>query len=366
MPTHARRLLALSLCALAACARVPEEPPRPPILYPPPPDAPRVQYLTSIRAVTDMPRASSPLADLVLGPPEEGMRVWKPYGVAMQGTRLFICDTIINNVLIFDFADGSARSLSTNLGADILRNPINIAVATDGTKYVADALRGQVVVFGPDDRYQTAWGTPEEMTPCDVLVVGNRLAVADLLDDEIEIWDRRTGERLSAFGGPGSGPGQFRAPTNLALSPDGTLCVSETHGFRVQRLTLEGDPLLTFGGIGTGFGQFTRPKGVAVDPAGRICVVDSAFANVQIFTDSGELLMFFGGGGPDVSNLDLPADVEIVTDPASLALFEPFVAPGRRISHLFLVSSQFGVPRINVYGFLDEGETPVDRARPVP
>jgi hypothetical protein len=105
---------------------------------------------------------------------------------------------------------------------------------------------------------------------------------------------------------------------------------------------------------------------VAVDPAGRICVVDSAFANVQIFTDDGELLMFFGGAGPDVSNLDLPADVEIVTDPVSLALFEPFVAPGHRISHLYLVSNQFGVPRINVYGFLGEGETPADHSRPVP
>ena len=50
--------------------------------------------------------------------------------------------------------------------------------------------------------------------------------------------------------------------------------------------------------------------------------------------------------------------VEIVSDPAIVARFERFVAPGHRITHLILVSSQFGVPRVNVYGFLDSAADP--------
>jgi DNA-binding beta-propeller fold protein YncE len=280
--------------------------------------------------------------------------------VAMHGSRLYVCDTIINNVLVFDLDSGDARLLSTNLGADALRQPINIAVAPDGTIYVADADRGQVVVFDSAERFVAAFGDPASVSPCDVAVIGDRLAVADLAGNQVEIWDRTTGEIIAVHGEQGSGLGQFQAPTNLAVSPDGTLCVSETHNFRIQRMDQAGNAISAFGGLGTGFGQFTRPKGVSIDPAGRVYVVDAAFSNVQVFSPDDELLIFIGGPGPDVSNLDLPADVEIVSDPALVARFERFVAPGHRIAHLILVSSQFGVPRVNVYGFLDgEADAPM-------
>jgi sugar lactone lactonase YvrE len=276
--------------------------------------------------------------------------------VALHGGRLFVCDTVLNNVISYDFRSGDVRLLSTNLGADRLRNPINIEIADDGTKYIADIERGQVVVFGPDDSYQTSLGLPGSAQPCDVAIDGDRLFVADLQDDEIEIWDRHTGQAVGAFGGPGSEPGQFHGPTNISLAPDGTLWVTDTNGFRIQHLTAEGEPLLVLGRVGMSHGEFARPKGIAVDPAGRPHVVDAAFNNVQIFNDRGDLLMFYGGSGPDRSHLDLPADVEIVTDPGAITLFADRVMPGEEVAYLLLVSSQFGEPRVNVYGFLDTGD----------
>ncbi len=352
-----RRGAPLILAALLACARAPDLRERPLIFYPLPPDTPRVQYLATIASTADLPRRTSAFADFVLGAESTATRLWKPYGVAMRGQRLYVCDTILNNVLIFDLAEGTIEALSSNLGAETLRNPINITIAPDGMKYVADPLRHQVVVFDDRDRYVTAWGDPDEVAPCDVAVAGDLLFVADIASHEIEVWDRATGEHLRTIGEEGNEPGQFAAPTNLALAPDGTLCVTDTHNFRVQRLTLEGEPLSVIGGIGTGLGQFTRPKGIAVDPEGRICVADAAFSNVQVFDRDGALLMFIGGPGPDRSNLDLPADVEVVTDPEAIALFEESVEPGHRLSHLILVSSQFvSRPGVNVYGFLAQPE----------
>jgi DNA-binding beta-propeller fold protein YncE len=288
--------------------------------------------------------------------------MWKPYGVAMDRGRLYICDTVLNNVLVYDLERGGVRPLSSNIGADILRNPINIAIGPDGTKYVADALRHQVVVFGSEDQYLTSWGRPGEVTPCDVAVAGDLLLVADVASDEVEIWDRATGEPLRVIGSPGNEPGQFHGPTNIAIAPDGTLYVTETHNFRVQHLTLDGEVLSVFGEIGTGFGRFSRPKGVAVDPSGRVYVVDAGFSNVQIVDEAGRLLMFISGPGPDPSHLDLPADVEIVTDPETVARFAEHVAPGQRLSHLILVSSQFGEARVNIYGFLAQPEVSAEFA----
>jgi hypothetical protein len=331
------------------------EPERPPIVYPAPPDPPRIQYLASIASTGALPRRQTTFQDFVLGVDSNTGQMLKPYGIALHGGRLFVCDTVLNNVISYRFDSGAVRLLSTNLGADRLLNPINIAIAPDGTKYIADIDRGQVVVFGPDDSYQTSLGLPGSAQPCDVAIDGDRLFVADIQDDEIEIWDRRTGEALGAFGGPGNEPGQFHGPTNIALAPDGTLWVTDTNGFRIQHLTAEGEALLVHGRVGMGHGEFARPKGIAVDSAGRAHVVDAAFNNVQVFNDRGDLLMFYGGSGPDRSHLDLPADVEIVTDPDAVALFADRVMPGERVSHLLLVSSQFGEPRVNVYGFLDEG-----------
>lgn len=350
---------------LLACARAPERAPAPPVFYPPPPDVPRVQYLTSIASARDLPRRRSGFAEFLFGPEEGVRRLVKPYGVAMRGARLYVCDTILNNVLVLDLVSGRVDTLVSNIGADSLRNPINIAIAPDGTKYVADAGRHQVVVFDADDRLVGAFGRPGEMTPVDVAVDGERLLVADTEHDEIEFRDRATGARLGAAGQSGHRLGEFHTPTNVAVAPDGTILVSDTQNFRIQRLEATGAPRDVLGALGVGLGQFARPKGVAVDPEGRICVVDAAFNNVQIFDPAGQLLMFFGGFGPDRSNLDLPADVTIVDDPESLALFRHHVAPGHALSHLILVSSQFGEPRINVYGFLaPPGESPPPEAAP--
>jgi hypothetical protein len=84
---------------------------------------------------------------------------------------------------------------------------------------------------------------------------------------------------------------------------------------------------------------------------GNIYVVDAAFENIQIFDRNEQLLLFFGGPGNGPGEINLPAQILIDYDHAGL--FQDKVAPGYRIGHLILVTSQYGENKVNVYAFLE-------------
>ena len=131
----------------------------------------------------------------------------------------------------------------------------------------------------------------------------------------------------------------------------------DTGGFEVQVYDLDGKYLRTIGEHGLGAGAFARPKGVAADHDGLAYVVDAAAQVVQMFDGEGRLLMYFGQPGASArGELTLPAAVKVDYD--DVGLFQKFVAPGRQIEYLILVTSQFGTHMVNVYGFLKKSGTP--------
>lgn len=58
--------------------------------------------------------------------------------------------------------------------------------------------------------------------------------VIDLTNDQIHSYDPSGVLRFS-FGGPGSGPGQFSGPQDLAIAPDGSIFVADTSNHRIQK-----------------------------------------------------------------------------------------------------------------------------------
>ena len=100
-------------------------------------------------------------------------------------------------------------------------------------------------------------------------------------------------------------------PTDIFVSQDGRIFVSDSLNFRVQIFTPDGKFLNTFGIAGTGPGFFSRPKGIAVDSEGNIYVVDALFDNVQIFDERGNLLMDFGSIGENYGEFWLPSGIFI-------------------------------------------------------
>lgn len=340
----------LSLMSTAGCNRRVGTPPRDrgPIFFPPPPVQPRVQYLGAVSSSADLPRPRRPFADFILGPAPLRYPLVKPISALISGTKLYVCDTILNSVLVYDLATGEAGPLPGDRANGKIKQPNNIAVDEMSRLYVADKDRGALLIYDSEGFFEYAWGRPGEVQPVAVAVAPEVLYVCDILDHEIEVWDRRDGHLLSSFGGKGSEPGQFYLPTQLAIDPHGNLVVTDTGNFRVQVLSPTGEPLRQIGGMGTGLGRFAWPKGMDVDDRGRIYVADSRLANVQIFDEMGRLLLFFGGPGPDRGNLDLPAGLSVHPWPP-IPWLENRLAEGFDPEFLVIVVSQKGQGFINFF-----------------
>ena len=180
-----------------------------------------------------------------------------------------------------------------------IRLPINITVDKDGTRYVSDTGRAQILVYDSVGNFLEAMGKKDEMKPSDVAITTDRLYIADLLNHCVRVYNKA--DRKFLFSIPAdskTAQGKLLSPTNLTVDqPGGRLLVSDTGGNDVQVYDLEGKYLRTIGRAGVAPGLFARPKGVAVDHAGLAYVVDAATQVVQIFDQEGRLMLFFGQAG---------------------------------------------------------------------
>ncbi len=340
---------AIIVSLLAGCAGTPTQQTAEPIFYPPPPDLPRLQYLTRYSSPSDVERNTLGFKEFIVGKPGFGDHlVRKPYGVAIYDGRIYVTDTRGEGYGIFDLKNHRTDFIR-GFANGAMKKPINISIDVDGTKYITDTGRNQVLVYNSQDRFLRAYGTPGQFKPIDALIVGDRLYVSDLYHHQIQVLDKASGELLFKFGKAGSGDHEFFQPTNLALGPDDVLYISDTGNFRVQAYTLDGEFIRSFGSIGDSIGHFARPKGIAVDHEGRLYIVDAAFENVQILNQDGTPLMFFAEAGDDPGNINLPTD--IIIDYDNVDYFRKYAAPGFNLEYVVLVASQFGLNKVTVFGF---------------
>ena len=83
----------------------------------------------------------------------------------------------------------------------------------------------------------------------------------------------------------------FNQPTNLALSPDGAMYISDGYGnARVHKFSADGQLLFSWGEPGDGPGQFHLPHGIAIDSEGTVYVADRENSRVQLFSPEGEYI----------------------------------------------------------------------------
>ena len=318
------------------------------LFYPPLPNSPRIQYLTTIASERDLAVEKNSFADFIVGEEKEAQRLTQPYGIALHRGKLYVADTGAGGVAIFDLAQ-QRFGFVTGTGAGRIKRPINIRIDADGTKYITDTGRDQVLVYDRDDRFIRAFGVEGQFRPVDLAIAGDRLYVADILHHQVQVLEKATGKLLFKFGKAGSAEGELFHPTNIARGPDGDVYVVETSNFRVQRFTAEGRPVRTYGSVGSIPGSFARPKGIAIDKAGRLLVGDAAFQNIQVFDNDGKLLMYFGQTDGRADGLNLPAGVTVDYD--TIAAFRRFADPKFDIDYLILVASQFGPNKVDIFGF---------------
>jgi hypothetical protein len=184
------------------------------------------------------------------------------------------------------------------------------AVATDGRHlFVLDGT-GLMITFDRDGRElrRLRLVKTERGFPAGVAVEPEgTLLIADSHEYRI-LRMNVEGERLSAFGsGPGSGDGEFIYPQRFAFAND-EIFVSE-YGFgpnnRVQVFTPDGRFLRSFGDYGTEGGAFSRPCGIAAGPDSTIFVADASHRILK-WSAVGEYQGDIGAAGTGPGQLDYP------------------------------------------------------------
>ena len=339
-------LLAALALAAAACAAQKREVRATPLFYPPAPDLPRLQYLTSLSGSKDV-ESQSAFDRFVVGERQE-VKLDKPYGVAIHEGKIYVCDTNAS-VVVFDLKRKTFETLKGAAGPGALTQPTNITIDASGIKYVADPVRGQIVVFDRDDAYVRAYGEPGPWRPVDAVPYEDRLYVADVTGHVVRVFDLESGATLKTIGDKGEPDQRLDRPTNLAFDREGRLYVTDFGRFQVVAYDRDGHYLSAFGKPGDGPGHFARPKGIALDREGRLYAVDASFNNVQVFNPDGRVLMFFGEGGEQEGRFLLPAKIAIDYD--NLESFREYVAAGFQPEYLVLVTNQLGPRSVSVLAY---------------
>ena len=201
-------------------------------------------------------------------------------------------------------ADGSGPAARFNC-------PHGIAVAADGTLYVADTFNHTIRRITPAGVVSTMAGTagrkgrtdgPAATSrfrhPFGVAVDGQgTLYVADNGNHTIRrisaAGDVSTAAGLAGHSGSANGPGaaaRFFFPTGLAVDAGGTLYIAEALNSVVRRMSGAG-VVTTLAGTAFGVGpadgtgeqaRFDGPSGVAVDAAGAVYVADSNSNTIRV------------------------------------------------------------------------------------
>ena len=337
-----------AVLALAGCSTAPKTP-KTYLYFPPPPDEPRIQFLTSFSSERGY-AGTSRFMDYVVGTEKTDAPFAKPYGITIRQGKLYVCDSVPAAIEILDL---SKRKLSYfgSSGEGRMRLPINVAVDADGTRYVTDTTRGQVLIYSKAEDYLGAIGKKDESKPVGVAIAGNRLYVTDLKNHSVRVYDKTKRELLFSIPrNPADQKSRLLSPTNIAIDREGRLYVSDTGAFLIQIYDADGAYLRTIGEQGLSPGNFALPKGIAVDREGRVYVVDAATQVIQIFDAEGRILMYFGNPKVDgPGGTDLPAGIAVDYD--HLKYFQKYASPDFKVEYLIFITNQYGGHKVSVYGF---------------
>ena len=313
-------ILAALLTALIVpigCFReaVSERPPIPNIIWPKPPEVPRISFVNSISKPSDMKISEGiweKFLKFFIG--RSDAAITSPYGLKVDSDgRLYVVDSFLKSVHVYDFKENKYWLFPEEDATFV--SPIDLAVdnkrkyiyVTDSKEAVIKVFKKEGFEFVKDIKNKTM-GRP---TGIAINEQTDELLVVDTINSTVLRFDLSSHNLKGIIGGSGERDGLFHSPSNIFVTKDGYIIVSDSLNFRVQIFTSEAVFIRAFGEAGQSPGYFSRPKGVAADSDGNIYVVDALFDNIQIFDKEGRLLMAFGGPGHNYGEFWLPSGIFI-------------------------------------------------------
>jgi streptogramin lyase len=121
-------------------------------------------------------------------------------------------------------------------GAQLLRQPLAVAVDNRDQVYLLDQDIVQIKIFGGDGRFLRSWKMPDLLSqPSSIAVdrTGN-VFVADALNQKVVKFGS-DGTLLTSWGSHGPESGQFQVPNGIAMGRNNYLYVSDMSDYRVQK-----------------------------------------------------------------------------------------------------------------------------------
>lgn len=291
----------------------------PNLVWPLPPEKPRIRYLGALSNNTDIepPKKKGWLQKLINE--EDATRVIgmrRPTGIAVDSQeRIYVADTNGGAVFIFDLR-GKALSLLGAEGSGRLANPYGIAIDKNDRVYVSDTKLKRIYVYDRTGNLVAALskvGNQQIINPAGLAIDEdrNRLIIADSQGHRIFVADLNQLDRGASFGKAGDGDDELYYPNSVAVDKAGRIYVTDSMNFCVKVFDKDFKFIRRIGEHGSGMGMFDRPKGIAVDSQNHIYVVDATFSVFQIFDDAGHLLLFVGGFGREPGSFRLPSGIFI-------------------------------------------------------
>jgi sugar lactone lactonase YvrE len=227
-------------------------------------------------------------ADMTLATwqPSDQMRMYIKKDVAQQMWK-YGAAPATNQVTEIDPYQGKTITLAADAIIDsgsvtpAMNAPRSMAFAPDGSLYVTDSRNHRILHFGATGTLLGQWGSP-------------------------------TGNSLNSPN-PMAPPSSFNEPWGVAVGPDGSVYVSDTWNYRIQKFTADGKFLTMWSSFGPAGQQeaFYGPRGITVDASGHVYVVDTGNKRIVIFDSDGVYLTDFGGAGLDPGQFDEPVGIAI-------------------------------------------------------
>jgi uncharacterized protein (TIGR03663 family) len=158
--------------------------------------------------------------------------------------------------------------------------PRGIAIASDGSIYVADSRNNRIEHFDANGKFLQTIGTASPGCP-----------YASTPPENVP-------------------PGSFCEPWAVALSPDGKmLYVADTWNHRIQKLKTDGTPIKAWGTpnydpVSSDPNGLWGPRGIAVDSQGHILVADTGNKRIIMYDADGDFISQLGAN--DGSQFDEP------------------------------------------------------------